>query len=506
MYGKKIAVIGAGTWGIALARMLSNSGHEVTVWSALPAEVEELDRTRRQKNLPNMEVPSDVVFTKDINEACQRKDILLFAVPSVFVRSTAKRASAYVPEGQIIVDVAKGIEPDTLMTMSEIIVSEIPQAKVVALSGPTHAEEVARDIPTTIVAAHEDISIAETVQSNFTTPVMRVYTNTDVKGVELCGALKNIIALAAGISAGLGYGDNTKAALITRGLAEIERLGVKMGCLPETFSGLAGMGDLIVTATSKHSRNNRCGYLIGQGYEPTEAVKQVGMVVEGINAIPAAMELAEKYDVEIPIIAAVDAIIFHGADPKHAVKELMGRDSKTELPKPILDLNYESAVIRNATLRVKGDQSMKRVITYGTFDLLHYGHINLLRRAKALGDYLIVVISSDEFNWNEKHKKCYFTYEQRKALVEAIRYVDLVIPEESWSQKRTDMHEYHIDTFVMGDDWKGKFDFLKEEGVEVVYLPRTPEISSSQIKKDLYDANTVDGESKTSHDDIVTDQ
>lgn len=506
MLEEKIAVIGAGTWGMALARMLSNTGLEVTVWSALPAEIDELKRTRQQKNLPNMEIPSDVAFTKDIKVACQGKEILLFAVPSVFVRATAKRASEFVQEGQIIVDVAKGIESETLKTMSEIIAEEIPQAKVVALSGPTHAEEVARDLPTTIVAAHEDISIAKKVQEIFTNPIMRVYTNTDVKGVELCGALKNIIALATGISAGLGYGDNTKAALITRGLAEIERLGVKMGCLPETFSGLAGMGDLIVTATSKHSRNNRCGYLIGQGYTPQEAIKQVGMVVEGINAIPAAMELAEKYGVEMPIVTAVYAIINRGADPKNAVKELMGRDSKTELSKPILDLNYESAVIKNATLRVKGDQSMKRVITYGTFDLLHYGHINLLRRAKALGDYLIVVISSDEFNWNEKHKKCYFTYEQRKALVEAIRYVDLVIPEESWSQKRTDMHEYHIDTFVMGDDWKGKFDFLKEEGVEVVYLPRTPEISSSQIKKDLYDANAVDGESKTSHDDIVTDQ
>ena len=335
---------------------------------------------------------------------------------------------------------------------------------------------------------------------------MRVYKDTDVKGVELCGALKNIIALAAGISAGLGYGDNTKAALITRGLAEIERLGVKMGCLPETFSGLAGMGNLIVTATSKHSRNNRCGYLIGQSYELSEAIKQIGMVVEGINALPAAIELAKKYDVEMPIVAAVDAIINHGANPQDAVRDLMGRESKTVLPKPILDLNFESAVIKNDAMRAKGDQSMKRVITYGTFDLLHYGHINLLKRAKALGDYLIVVISSDEFNWNEKHKKCYFTYEQRKALVEAIRYVDLVIPEESWSQKRSDMHEYHINTFVMGDDWKGKFDFLKDEGVEVVYLPRTPEISSSQIKKDLYDANAVDGESKTSHDDIVTDQ
>lgn len=501
----KIGILGAGTWGIALARMLNNSGHIVTVWSSLPEEINSLARTRRQKNLPNMEIPEAVHFTKEIVDVCNEKEILLFAVPSVYVRPSSQLAAKHVQDKQIIVNVAKGIEGDTLMTMSEVISSEIPQAKVVTLSGPTHAEEVAMDLPTMIVAAHEDLSIAVNVQRIFTNPIMRVYTNTDVKGVELCGALKNIIALAAGICAGLGYGDNTKAALITRGLAEIERLGVKMGCLPETFSGLAGMGDLIVTATSKHSRNNRCGYLIGQGYDPAEAVKQVGMVVEGINAIPAAMELAERHGVDMPIIKAVDAVINHGANPKDAVRDLMGRDTKTELPKPVLDLNFESAVIKNATLRAKGDQTMKRVITYGTFDLLHYGHINLLRRAKALGDYLIVVISSDEFNWNEKHKKCYFTYEQRKALVEAIRYVDLVIPEESWSQKRTDMHEYHIDTFVMGDDWKGKFDFLKEEGVEVVYLPRTPEISSSQIKKDLYDANAVDGESKTNHDEINPD-
>ncbi len=201
----------------------------------------------------------------------------------------------------------------------------------------------------------------------------------------------------------------------------------------------------------------------------------------------------------------VNDIIINRVKTEDVVRELMGRDSKTELSKPILDTNYESLLLRYISMNNKGDQLMKRVITYGTFDLLHYGHINLLRRAKALGDYLIVVVSSDEFNWNEKHKKCYFSYEQRKALVEAIRYVDLVIPEESWQQKRTDMHEYHIDTFVMGNDWKGKFDFLKEEGVEVVYLPRTPEISSSKMKKDLYDANAVNGESKTSHDDINTD-
>lgn len=322
----------------------------------------------------------------------------------------------------------------------------------------------------------------------------------DVVGVELCGALKNIIALASGISAGLGYGDNARAALITRGMAEISLLGKKMGCLERTFSGLAGMGDLIVTATSVHSRNNRCGMLIGQGVKTVDAIKQVGMVVEGINAIPAAMKLAERYRVDMPLIASVNVVVNNGADPAETVRQLMVREKRNEISKSVLDLNFEKAIINS-----KRSTGMKRVITYGTYDLLHYGHINLLKRAKALGDYLIVVLSSDEFNWNEKHKKTYFSYEERKELLESIRYVDLVIPEENWQQKRTDMHEYHVDTFVMGDDWKGKFDFLKEEGVEVVYLPRTPEISSSKIKKDLYDANALDGESKTSHDDINTD-
>lgn len=501
----KIGVIGAGTWGISLARMLSVYGHTVCVWSALEEEIDELCKNRYHKNLPNMIIPEEIEFTKELKKACEGKKIILIAVPSVFVRSTARLISQYFNDEQIIVDVAKGIEPESYLTMSEVIKSEIPRATVVALSGPTHAEELANDLPTTIVSAHEDISIAETVQRIFSTSTLRVYTNTDIKGVEICGALKNIIALATGISSGLGYGDNTKAALITRGLAEMQRLGVKMGCLHDTFSGLAGLGDLVVTTTSVHSRNNRCGYLIGQGYNSEDAIRQVGMVVEGINAIPAALGLAKKYEVELPIINAVNKVINNAEKPADVVKDLMGRDSITELSKPIIDLNYESAVLKNSSIRIKGEQSMKRVITYGTFDLLHYGHINLLRRAKALGDYLIVVISSDEFNWNEKHKKCYFSFEQRKALVEAIRYVDLVIPEESWNQKRSDMHEYHVDTFVMGDDWKGKFDFLKDEGVEVVYLPRTPEISSSQIKKDLYDANAVEGESKINHDDIDTD-
>lgn len=499
-----IGIIGAGTWGIALARMLCLAGYSIRVWSALSEEIDELSHTHRHRNLLNMSIPLGIDFTTDIKKTVINADIILLAVPSVYVRSTARLIAPLYAE-QVIVDVAKGIESDTLMTMSEVIASEIPGAKVVALSGPTHAEEVAIDLPTTIVSASKDIFLAEYVQSVFSTPSMRVYTNTDIKGVEVCGALKNIIALAAGIASGLGFGDNTRAALITCGLAEIERLGLAMGCLPDTFSGLAGVGDLVVTATSSHSRNNKCGYLIGQGYSLKNAMKQVGMVVEGINSIPAALQLSREFDVELPLISSVDLVVNRGVEPLVAVKQLMGRDYKSELRKPVLDTNYENEVLKNTSLRAKGDQSMKRVITYGTFDLLHYGHINLLRRAKALGDYLIVVISSDEFNWNEKHKKCYFTYEQRKALVEAIRYVDLVIPEESWNQKRSDMHEYHIDTFVMGDDWKGKFDFLKEEGVDVVYLPRTPEISSSQIKKDLYDANAVDGESKTSHEDINTD-
>lgn len=331
-----IGVLGAGTWGMALARMLCVSGHDVEVWSALPDEIEQLSTTRRQINLPGMQIPDEIRFTCSIEEVCTGKDILLFAVPSVYVRATSKAAAPYIKDSQVIVDVAKGIEPDTLMTMTEVILSEVGSGvKAVALSGPTHAEEVAKDLPTTIVAAHEDIRVAEKVQAVFSNPVMRVYTNTDVKGVELCGALKNIMALATGIAAGLGYGDNTKAAIITRGLAEIQRLGLKMGCRQETFAGLAGVGDLIVTATSMHSRNNRCGYLIGQGRTPKEAVKEVGMVVEGINAIPAALELAERYQVEMPIAMAVDGIINHGYDPRDAVRDLMGRDSTTEFPRKL---------------------------------------------------------------------------------------------------------------------------------------------------------------------------
>ena len=329
----KIGVLGAGTWGMALARMLQLSGNEVTVWSALEREVEEFSATRRHPNLPGMEIPEEIRFTKDMEEVCRDKEILLFAVPSPFVRATARKAAKYVKDNQIIVDVAKGIEADTLFTMTQIIADELknPAVKLVALSGPTHAEEVAKDLPTTIVSACEDLTAAERVQQVCGNTCMRVYTNDDVLGVELCGAMKNIMALASGVALGLGYGDNTKAALITRGMAEITRLGIAMGCKPQTFAGLAGIGDLIVTATSVHSRNNRCGMLLGQGVPPQEAVKQVGMVVEGINALPAAMRLAQKYGVEMPLATAVNAVVNLGADPKDAVAKLMSRDQISEV-------------------------------------------------------------------------------------------------------------------------------------------------------------------------------
>ncbi|WP_295339681.1 NAD(P)H-dependent glycerol-3-phosphate dehydrogenase [uncultured Subdoligranulum sp.] len=330
----RIAVFGAGTWGIALARLLAVNGRDVTVWSAIPTELKSLSTTHRHPNLPGMELPSSMHYTADIEEACAGKDILLFAVPSPFVRTTAKKAAPYITNDQLIVDVAKGIEDKTLMTMSEIIEDELAKqkcsARVVALSGPTHAEEVARDMPTLIVAASEDEDAAKTVQKAFSTPTFRVYTNNDRRGTELGGAVKNVIALAVGIALGLGYGDNAKAALITRGNAELSRLGTAMGCKPETFSGLSGMGDLIVTCTSMHSRNLHAGMLLGRGKTAEEAKSEVGQVVEGINALPAACRLAKKYKVDMPIVQSVDAILGGRMPACNALASLMGRDLKRE--------------------------------------------------------------------------------------------------------------------------------------------------------------------------------
>lgn len=329
----KIGIIGAGTWGIALARMLCNAGNSVTVWSAVSAEIDVLTSTNRHPNFPDVELPTDIKYTKEIKDACIDMDIVTFAVPSTYIRETARSASPYISDGQIIVDVAKGIEQKTLFTMTEIIADEIKgkQIRLVALSGPTHAEEVIKDLPTTIVSASNDMAAAEIVQKIFTTGCMRVYTNDDIRGVELCGALKNIIALASGALVGLGGGDNARAALITRGIAEICRLGIAMGCREQTFGGLAGIGDLIVTSTSMHSRNYRCGMLIGQGVPVHDAIRQVGMVVEGINALSAAMSLAKKYNVEMPIVETVDAVISEKVQPSMAINALMSRDLKSEL-------------------------------------------------------------------------------------------------------------------------------------------------------------------------------
>lgn len=330
----KIAVFGAGTWGIALARLLAVHGKDVTVWSAIPAELKALSTTHRHPNLPGMELPATMHYTADIAEACAGRDVLLFAVPSPFVRATAKKAAPHIPDDQLIVDVAKGVEDKTLMTMSEIIEDELAKAgrkaRVVALSGPTHAEEVARDMPTAIVAACAEEEAAKTVQKIFNTPTFRVYTNDDRRGTELGGAIKNVIALAVGIALGLGYGDNAKAALITRGNAELARLGAAMGCKPETFAGLSGMGDLIVTCTSMHSRNLHAGMLIGRGKSVEDAKTEVGQVVEGINALPAACRLAKKYKVEMPIVQAVEAILDGKLEARSALMSLMGRSLKRE--------------------------------------------------------------------------------------------------------------------------------------------------------------------------------
>ncbi len=326
----KISVIGAGTWGIALARLLANNNNDVLVWSAVESEIDMLSASYKHPNLPETELPRSIKFTKDLHAALSEREIVLMAVPSVFVRSTAKRVNEFIEKDALIVDAAKGMEDETLMTMSEIIEDEIKGHSVVALSGPTHAEEVARDLPTTIVAACEDLNAAKKAQEAFMTPFFRVYTNTDRRGAEIAGAIKNVVALGVGMSRGLGYGDNTSAALITRALAEIVRLGSAMGCKKETFYGLAGVGDLIVTCTSVHSRNFKAGRLMGEGKSAAEAVKEVGMVVEGMNMLPAAMKLREKYGVEMPITEIVDAVVNRNYDPKKAVAELMLRDKREE--------------------------------------------------------------------------------------------------------------------------------------------------------------------------------
>lgn len=328
-----ISIIGAGSWGTALSVLLHKNGHSVTVWSIMEPEIEMLKKEREHKDkLPGVKLPEDMTFTTDLEAAVKDKDVLVLAVPSPYTRSTSHAMQPYVREGQMIVNVAKGIEEKTLMTLSQIIEEEIPQAEVAVLSGPSHAEEVGRGIPTTIVVGAKKKAAAEYLQNIFMNEVFRVYISPDVLGIELGAALKNVVALASGIADGLGYGDNTKAALITRGIAEIARLGLAMGGRIETFSGLTGIGDLIVTCASMHSRNRRAGILIGKGYTMEQAMDEVKMVVEGVYSAKAAMGLAKKYQVQLPIIEQVNAVLFDGMPVDEAVKNLMLRDKKIENP------------------------------------------------------------------------------------------------------------------------------------------------------------------------------
>ena len=326
----KISILGGGSWGIALAVLLHNNGHQVCVWSALEKELNMLRENHEHNMLPGVKLADDIEFTGDCKEAASDKDLLVMAVASSFTRATAHRFQTYVAPGQMIVNVAKGIEESTLMTLSEIIEQEIPQAQVAVLSGPSHAEEVARGLPTSIVVGAKRKKTAETIQNLFMSEVFRVYISPDVLGIELGGALKNVVALSAGIADGLGYGDNTKAALITRGITEIARLGTAMGGKYETFCGLTGIGDLIVTCASMHSRNRRAGILIGQGKTYEEAMNEVQMVVEGVYSAKAAMALSKKYHVSLPIIEQVNAVLFEGKSADQAVRELMLRDKRTE--------------------------------------------------------------------------------------------------------------------------------------------------------------------------------
>ena len=328
----KITVLGAGSWGTALAMTAEKNGHLVSLWTHDSEEAKTMDEGRKCKNLPEIRIPDTIRILSSLEEAVKDAELLIFAIPSIYTREMAMRVKPYAGKEQILLTVSKGIEEKTLLTMSEILEEVFPENRVAVLSGPSHAEEVSRFIPTTIVCASKEEETAKIIQNAFLSDSFRVYTNKDIRGVEIGAALKNVIALAAGIADGLGYGDNTMAALITRGIAEISRLGMAMGCHRETFAGLSGIGDLIVTCVSKHSRNRRAGILIGKGERYEDAMKEVGQVVEGVYAAKAAKALGEKYRVELPIVKEVNAILFEGKEPKDAVSELMLRDRRSENP------------------------------------------------------------------------------------------------------------------------------------------------------------------------------
>ncbi len=328
----KVGVIGAGAWGIALAVLLRNNGNNVTVMSFVKKEVDMLKSSRENEvTLPGVKLQEDIYVTDKLGEAVEGMDIIVMSVASRFTRETASKLKNIIADGQVILNVSKGIEEETLMTLTEVINDELPGANVAVLSGPSHAEEVGRGLPTTVVAGARTKETAQLIQNAFMNKSFRVYISPDVLGIELGGSLKNVIALAAGMADGLGFGDNTKAALITRGITEISRLALKMGARLETMAGLSGIGDLIVTCASMHSRNRRAGILIGQGKSPDEAMKEVNAVVEGVYSAKAALKLAGKYQVSMPIIEQVNKVLFENKNVKDAVADLMERDKTSEV-------------------------------------------------------------------------------------------------------------------------------------------------------------------------------
>lgn len=326
----KISVLGSGGWGTAIAVMLFKNGHSVKLWSYSKEESLQLEKCKENKPyLPGIALPDGIEFTCDLKE-CADCDVAVMATPSHGVRQTAKSFAPFAKENTVILNISKGIEEETYKTLSQVIKDELPKCKIAVMSGPSHAEEVSRGIPTTNVVASQDESVAKLIQDIFMNPDFRIYTNSDITGVELGGSLKNVYALCCGIIEGMGLGDNTKAALMTRGLVEMKRLGIKMGAKEETFSGLSGMGDLIVTCTSVHSRNKRAGVLIGKGISPVEAQNQVKMVVEGIRTCRAAKELADKVGVEMPIVNEAYDVLFCGGELSQVIPKLMGRMKKNE--------------------------------------------------------------------------------------------------------------------------------------------------------------------------------
>lgn len=328
---RNVLVLGAGSWGTALALVLNDNGHNVTLWMRREEQLLEIKETKENKKyLPNIDIPSNMILTNDLIESVKSNDIIILAVPTQNIRGVLEEIKPYTNDSKIFVNVAKGIEAGTQLRVSEIFKDVIGNHPFVVLSGPSHAEEASKKMPTTIVSASNDLKYAELIQDIFSNQYFRVYTNEDIIGVELGGALKNIIAFGAGISDGIGYGDNAKAALMTRGIKEIARLGSVVGAEKLTFAGLAGIGDLIVTCTSQHSRNRKAGLLIGKGYTLDETLKEVGMVVEGIKTIKSTYELSSKLGVEMPITENLYKILYSGEDVEKSVEKLMGRKKKSE--------------------------------------------------------------------------------------------------------------------------------------------------------------------------------